>query len=181
MRYSAWELNLLQGLQKLHNPLLNKIMIFITGLGDRGMIWIIIAIIMLFTKKYRKTGIIVALSLLFSIITGNVILKNLVARARPSFLFTNYDVLIKAPLSYAFPSGHTQSSFAAAFSIFLVNQKEGIAAMLLAFAIAFSRLYLFVHWPTDVLGGMVFGLICAAISYIAVNVIKNTLFKKKSD
>lgn len=177
MSYSDWELDFLHLLQGLHNPVLNKIMVFITELGNKNFIWLLGALIMILTKKYRKCGCAILISLLFSIVSCNLILKNFIARERPSFLFSNYEKLINAPLSYAFPSGHTQNAFSAAFSIFFMHQKEGIAAIIIAAAIAFSRMYLFVHWPTDILSGIVFSLFCALFACMTVNI----LFKKKSD
>lgn len=181
MTYMNWELDFLQLLQDIHTPVLNKIMLFITMLGDKGWIWILTGVIMLCIKKYRKCGIVLLLSLIFSQIVGNEILKNLIARNRPCWLFDNYEKLLEIPKSFSFPSGHTQSSFCAAFSIIFMHRKEGIAAILLASLISFSRLYLFVHWPTDVIGGIIFAFFLASLAYSIVKILQCLLFKEKAN
>ena len=106
------------------------------------------------------------LTMLVCLIFGNGVIKNLVARPRPFQAFDGEIVLlIPPPGEYSFPSGHTLHSFAAAVTIFLHNKKAGAAALLLAALIAFSRLYFFVHFPTDVLAGMVLGTLAALLVY----------------
>ncbi len=164
-----WEFSFLYALQELHNPVLDEIMIVITQLGDHGMIWIAIAFVCLLMKKHQKTGVQVLLSLLLTYIVGNLILKNVIARPRP--FVADADVLslliIPKPGEYSFPSGHTMNGFAAAFSIFFNNRKAGIPALILAGLIAFSRMYHFVHYPTDILGGFFVGLgMAVLVDYI---------------
>lgn len=163
------EMSILQGIQNIHNGLLDSIMVFITSLGNAGIIWIVLAVIFLFSKKYRKCGIAMALALLFSFIFGNVILKNVFERPRPSWVDTNVMLLIKNPTDFSFPSGHSFASFAGATVIFMYHKKEGIAALILAGLIAFSRLYLFVHYPSDVVLGSLFGVISAIVAVMIVN------------
>lgn len=130
----------------------------VTLLGSGGLVWILTAILMLFFPKYRKTGILVGVGLLGSLIIGNVLLKNLVARERPCWINETVHLLIPVPQDYSFPSGHTFSSFIAATIIMNFNKRTGIAAYVLASMIAFSRLYLYVHFPTDVLAGILLGV-----------------------
>ena len=163
------EMSILHAIQNIHSSLLDSIMIFITSLGNAGVIWIAIAIIFLFTKKYRRCGIAMALALLLSFIFGNVILKNIFERPRPSWVDSSVTLLIKNPTDYSFPSGHSFVSFAGAAAIFMYHKKEGVAALILAALIAFSRLYLFVHYPSDVILGSLFGVIAAIISAMIVN------------
>lgn len=167
------EMSILQGIQNIHNGLLDSIMVFITSLGNAGIIWIVLAVIFLFSKKYRKCGIAMALALLFSFIFGNVILKNIFERPRPSWVDTNVMLLIKNPTDFSFPSGHSFASFAGATVIFMYHKKEGIAALILAGLIAFSRLYLFVHYPSDVVLGSLFGVASAIVAVMIVNRIFN--------
>lgn len=129
----------------------------ITFLGNAGWIWIAAAVIFLIYKKYKRTGIELVCGLLSCLIIGNIFLKNLVARERPCWIRELPDMLVSVPLDYSFPSGHTLSSFAAAVIIMRSNKKAGFAAMLLAVLIAFSRLYLYVHFPSDVLAGALLG------------------------
>lgn len=163
------ELRFLDFLQTIHTPLLDKILAFITSLGNAGIIWIVLAIVLLILPKTRKTGIIVAAALLMDLILCNLILKNLVARVRPYDVNTAIAILIKKPLDFSFPSGHTAASFAAMTALFLAKMKKAwIAALVLAVLIAFSRLYFYVHYPTDVLGGAVVGILSGIIGYTIV-------------
>ena len=152
-----WEFDFLYFLQELHQPLLDKIMVALTTLGDAGIFWILLAAVMLCTKKYRRCGICMAVSLILMLITGNVILKHLFMRDRPCWIDPSVQLLVAVPKDYSFPSGHTFASFASAVTILLHHKKEGIAALVLAVLISFSRLYVFVHFPTDVLTSVVLG------------------------
>ena len=163
------EFRFLDFLQTIHTPLLDKILAFITSLGNAGIIWIALAVVLLILPKTRKTGIIVAAALLMDLVLCNLILKNLVARVRPYDVNTAIAILIKKPLDFSFPSGHTAASFAAMTALFLAKMKKAwIAALVLAVLIAFSRLYFYVHYPTDVLGGAVVGILSGIIGYTIV-------------
>ena len=163
------ELRFLDFLQTIHTPLLDKILAFITSLGNVGIIWIVLAVVLLILPKTRKAGIIVAAALLMDLILCNLILKNLVARVRPYDVNTAIAILIKKPLDFSFPSGHTAASFAAMTALVLAKMKKAwIAALVLAVLIAFSRLYFYVHYPTDVLGGAVVGILSGIIGYTIV-------------
>ena len=163
------ELRFLDFLQTIHTPLLDKILAFITSLGNAGIIWIVLAVVLLILPKTRRTGIIVAAALLMDLILCNLILKNLVARVRPYDVNTAIAILIKKPFDFSFPSGHTAASFAAMTALFLAKMKKAwIAALVLAVLIAFSRLYFYVHYPTDVLGGAVVGILSGIMGYAIV-------------
>lgn len=159
----SWEFDFLYFLQTLHQPVLDKIMVFFTMLGDAGIIWILLALVMLCTKKYRRCGICMALSLVLMLLIGNVVLKHLFMRERPCWLDPEVPLLVAIPKDYSFPSGHTFASFASAVTILLHYKKEGIAAMITAVLISFSRLYVFVHFPTDVLASIVLGTAVALL------------------
>ena len=156
-----WEFAFLYFLQELHSPLLDSIMLFFTKMGNIGMPWIALAVIFLCFKKTRKWGIAILGSLLLKELIGNLLLKNLIARSRPCWIDTAVPLLVSAPSSYSFPSGHTFDAIAASVSIYLYNKKAGIAAIIVGLIVAFSRLYLFVHFPTDVLASVVLGIIVA--------------------
>ena len=146
-------------------PFLDVIMKWISFLGDNGIVWISITILFLFfaktqQKKWRTWGMILGSSLLISSFITNIILKPFVARLRP------YDVLlldiILPPLSdYSFPSGHTTVAFTGAVVLWHINHIFGVGAFLFAVMIAFSRIYLAVHYITDVLAGAMIGSLCA--------------------
>jgi len=148
----------------LHFLLLNKIMTYISFIGNAGAIWIIITILFLISKKTRHTGLIMAISLILCLLIGNITLKPLVARIRPFDINPEITLLIPKPTDYSFPSGHTMSSFAASTAIFSYNKFYGKLAIVLALLISFSRLYLYVHFPSDVFIGMIIGISNTIIS-----------------
>lgn len=158
-----WEFSILYAIQNIHNPILDKIMIFISALGNDGIFWIAIGVVCLFMKKHRKMGLQVLITMLCTFIIGNLILKNVFARPRPCDIDTTIEMLISRPHGHSFPSGHSMNGMTAAVALFLNNKKIGIPALVLASVIGFSRMYLFVHFPTDVLGGFAVGLIVAIV------------------
>ncbi len=133
----------------------------ITALGNGGIVWIAAAAAMTISKKYRKYGITMLAALAAGVLVGNVCLKHLAARARPCWL-ESVPLLIRNPTDYSFPSGHTLSSVIGAFILNAANRKFGWAAIALAVLIGFSRLYLYVHFPSDVLASVVLGLALGA-------------------
>jgi len=173
-----WEFSFLYFLQDIHTPLLDSIMLFFTKMGDYCLPWLAAAVIMLFFKKTRKCGIAIILSLLLKELIGNLLLKNLVARNRPCWIDTAVPLLISSPSSFSFPSGHTFDGFAASVSILLYHKKLGIAAVIWAAITAFSRMYLFVHFPTDVLASVVLGsLVAVAVHKIIEKYAGNNIYK----
>lgn len=167
-------MNLLQSfdwviLNWIHNNLqcgfLDFLMPKITVLGDMGAVWIVAAIVLLFTKKYRKQGVLLLGSLVLCVLIGNLCLKPLIARARPCWLKNGILLLISNPTDFSFPSGHTLASVAGATGLFLTNRKFGWFAIPLATVIAFSRLYLYVHFPTDVFASICFGILIAVFTF----------------
>ena len=154
-------------------PFLDAVMPVITLLGDAGIFWIAIAVALLFFKKTRRVGLGMGIALLMGLILCNLTLKPLCQRPRPYDY--QYDVfgkviplLIERQHDFSFPSGHTIASFEAAFVIWLNHKKWGIGALVLASLIAFSRLYLYVHYPTDVLASVVLGICLAALGNLLV-------------
>ena len=175
---------ILNWFQSIQNEFLTVLFKAITFLGEGGLIWIALGLCLIAYKKTRWVGISVLLALLFSLLVGNVTLKPLVARPRPCWRNSLVDLLIQNPKDYSFPSGHALSSFAAAMAIFMNHRKMGVAsfasvtalylsgerrigliALVISCLIAVSRLYLYVHYPTDVLAGMLFGLILGFFAY----------------
>lgn len=142
---------------------LDAVMPVITVLGDAGIFWIALAVIMLFFPKYRKTGLAMGAALLIGLLICNVTLKPLIARPRPyDYQLTHFgktiELLIAAQHDFSFPSGHTLASFEAATVLMIRHKKMGIPALILATLIAFSRMYLYVHYPTDVLFSVALGI-----------------------
>lgn len=139
---------------------LDTLVPLVTHLGDGGWFWIALAVVLLIPKKTRKYGAAVALGLIFDLLFCNVTIKPLVQRVRPYDIRQGIELLITAPHDYSFPSGHTAASFAAAGALMFMKAKGRIPALILAVVIGLSRLYLYVHYPSDVVCGAILGLIC---------------------
>ena len=136
----------------------------ITSFGDKGFIWIAAAAVFILIGNpdfpWRKWGVLLFAGLGMNALFCNVILKPLFARIRPYNLF-DYTVLIEHVGDYSFPSGHTSTAFAAAVILYAMNKKAGVAAYIFAVIMAFSRVYVGVHFPTDVLCGALVGIVVA--------------------
>ena len=137
----------------------------ITYLGNYGIVWILLAVLLLCFKKHRKAGLAIGAALLLGFVLGEGILKNVIQRPRPFYLWPELQLLIPQPSGFSCPSGHTTSSFAAATSLFLYRKRWGAVALVLAALIGFSRMYFTVHYLTDVLFGVVLGVGCALVVY----------------
>ncbi|MGN0436543.1 MAG: phosphatase PAP2 family protein [Wujia sp.] len=160
------EIKILDWLQTIRTPILDKIIPVISSLGNAGFVWLLLMVILLLIPKTRKSGLILLFALVVDLILCNGVLKNLFARTRPFDVNTSITLLIKRPGEYSFPSGHTASSFAAVSALFLAREKKlWKPALVLAILIAFTRLYLYVHYPTDILGGMLVGILSGYIGY----------------
>ena len=136
---------------------LDKVLPLLTVLGNYSLLWLAVAAIMLFFPAYRRCSLAIFLALLFCLLAGSLCLKPLIDRPRPFEVESTILLLISAPADASFPSGHTMHSVAAATVIFCTNRRLGIAALIVALLIAFSRFYLLVHYPTDILAGMALG------------------------
>lgn len=177
--YFQWELDFLHWLQDKHSNFLDFIMPKITFLGDAGWFWILVVILFLVLPYNRKVGVQAVVGLAISALICNLILKPELMRCRPCWLEPEIPLLTTNPVDYSFPSGHTNASFAVATTIFTRNKKLGVPALILAGAIAFSRIYLFVHWPTDVIVGTATGIMGGIAGYIIVNYYSNKKKKLK--
>lgn len=165
--------------ESVRNPMLDSLMKFITALGNGGMIWIGATILLLIPKKTRKIGMMSAVALLGSLIINNNIIKNIVQRPRPFVTFTDLQIIIPTPSEYSFPSGHTSSSFAAAAVFYRhLPKKLGLPSVILAGLIGFSRLYVGVHYPTDVIAGVIMGILLSYLAEFLVNLLRNKLKKQ---
>lgn len=165
----------------IQNNILDKIMPLITKLGDMSILWLIISFIFLINKTYRKYGILIIASLILCIVVCNLIMKPLFARVRPCDANSIMNLLISRPKDFSFPSGHTMSSFAAATIIFSANTKLGVLSLLIATLIGFSRLYLYVHYPSDVLVGLFMGVFLSIFTlYISKLTFINNLLSMHS-
>jgi len=175
---NTFEIGILNFIQEhIGCAFLDAVMPVVTMLGDGGIFWIAIAVIMLFFKSTRKTALTMGMALVMGLLVCNVTLKPLVGRIRPYDVDPSLPQLVERLSDFSFPSGHTIASFEAAVTLMICDRRRfGYAALVLAFVIAFSRLYLCVHYPTDVLTSIILGSLFAVLSYLAVN----ALYKKFS-
>lgn len=153
----------------LRGGLLDSIMIFFTTLGNAGLIWLFSAFVLLFTKKHRYRGFLILLCIGVAFAVNNLLIKNLVMRPRPFETLTALTTLVKHPADYSFPSGHACSSFASAFAVTLGYGRRGAWIYIVAALIAVSRVYVGVHYPSDVLAGAAVGTAAAAATYVFVD------------
>ena len=173
------ELQLLDLIQTIHTPAGDRIMCVITRLGDAGIIWIVLTVVLILIPKTRKSGILLAGALYVDVLLCNVLLKHLVGRIRPCDVNQAVELLIARPHDFSFPSGHTAASFASVTALYLAGEKKlWIPALVLAVLIAFSRMYLYVHYPTDILGGILCGV---ASGFIAQWLVQKAMKKRRQD
>ena len=234
--FLSFDLGVFEWIQSIQSPILTSIMVVITTLGDEGIIFIAAGLVLFATKKYRKVGLAMLISLVVMLILNNLVLKEMLERVRPFYIFDlegliadkqafidagrlgKFDVMVekiqalteKYPemaadwiakyqypdfveklTSFSFPSGHTSSAFAACAAILFLNRKIGIPAMVFAALMGFSRIYVEVHYCTDVIGGAIVGIIYAVIGVLIAKAvyplvekvlasINEKVFKKKA-
>ncbi len=155
-------------------PFLDAVMPVITVLGDAGIFWIALAAVFLLIPKHRKMGLSMGVALIMGVVICNMILKPVVGRIRPydyqlEVFQKTIPLLIERQHDFSFPSGHTIASFEAAVAMLICNKKLGIPAMILAVLIAFSRMYRYVHYPTDVIASVILGTGLAFLGVFLVN------------
>jgi len=167
----SFDLPILDWIQAtMQNSFLDFIMPIITVLGDAGIFWMICAAVLALTKKYRRLGFGMAIAMMIGLVVCNMILKPGIRRPRPydyqwEVFGKQIQLLIEAQHDFSFPSGHTIASFEACTVLMLGDKKLGIPATILAILIAFSRMYLYVHYPTDVITSVILGTIFGIIGY----------------
>lgn len=151
-------------------PILDRIMPAVSSLGNKGMCWILISTLLILSGEYRAVGLVLVCTLAVCALVGNFVLKPLFARIRPCGVHREVALLIPRPTDFSFPSGHTATSFAAATILFMTNVRFGMLGLALAILIAFSRAYLFVHYLSDIIAGMIIGVGIAFVSMRAAAV-----------
>ncbi len=162
-----------------HNPITDTVFPAVTYLGESGIFWILLSLLIIALGRkngWRTTGCLMLAAMLLGLLLGEIALKNIICRPRPFQEMPEISLLIPPPSGYSFPSGHSCASFAAATIIFLKDKRPGTAALALAALIAFSRVFLFVHYPTDVLAGSLLGVLCALAAAYGYR----RLFQKKA-
>lgn len=159
------EFSVLHFIQSMRSEPFDQAMLFVSTLGNVGAIWIALAALLLILSAYRRSGLAISIALLIDFITVNLILKPLIGRERPCDLTVPEDMLLACLSDHSFPSGHTAAAFAAAVALFLSHKKVGLLALLFAFMMGISRLYLFVHYPSDVFAGALLGILFGIIGH----------------
>ena len=179
---NVFEISILLWIQENLRGSLDSVWVWITSLADKGWFWILLAVVLVCFKKTRFVGATALVALIFNYLLANVILKDLIGRPRPYTVSEELVTLVKHLSSYSFPSGHTSCSFAAAFVLFfMMPKKVGIPALVLAALIGFSRMYVGVHYPTDVLGGILVGFFSAMSARYLVQRIRRKLEEKRAN
>ena len=175
------EAPILRTLQEWGNETTDVLWTAITSFGEAGIFWIALSLVLMLIPKTRKAGFTMGLALLIGVIVGNGILKNVLARPRPYDAFSDLSHRLawgEMSTDYSFPSGHTLASFEASVGLFIHFKKWGIVAMVLAFFVCISRLFLIVHYPTDVLAGAILGTLFAFIAAKVVDLLWRKYAKK---
>lgn len=163
----------------LSNSVMDLIMVCITYSIEYGAIAILVFIVMMCIKKMRKTGFAVIGATLSVLLFGELILKHIVCRPRPFVINGAIELIIRAPSGFSFPSSHTATCFAMATAIYLFHKRLGIIAYIYAALVAFSRMYLYVHYPSDVIGGIALGIGCGIGTVALVKLICKRVDKRK--
>lgn len=180
--WNEFEIKILLWIQENLRGVLDGFWKAVTSLGDDGWFWIAIGVALLLFKKTRAVGITLLLSLLINALMTNLTLKDLFARPRPFNVNPELVTLIKHPSSFSFPSGHTSVSFSGALVLYhMMSKKIGVPAVVVATMIGFSRMYVGVHYPTDVLGGIVVGIIASTAAYYLVKFVSKKIEEKKAN
>ena len=161
-----WEFYILNYIQNNYrNDFLDKLMPFISTITQVGAVWVVFMIITFFIPKHRRLGFMMLCNFALSLLICTVILKPIVSRIRPYELNSYISLIVRPEIDPSFPSGHSFFAFSCATTCFIYNKKLGLLMYALAFLVAASRLYLYVHFPTDVFFGIVFGTVTAIVSY----------------
>lgn len=177
----SFDLSVFEWIQGIQNGFLDAVMAGITTTGNAGAIFIVLGFVLLFTKKYRKAGLAILVALIVMLLCNDLFLKEFFARVRPFNLFESnpdkyaewgtkyvFPELVYKPSGHSFPSGHTASAFAAATALLWHSRKWGVPTMIFATIMGFSRIYVQVHYCTDVIGGVISGVICGFIAVLIV-------------
>ena len=158
------ELEILGWIHSFSSPGMDAFMLGVTTVSTYAAVWLLAASLLMVTRRERRTGCSMVLAIIVAFILVDLVMKPLVCRERPCDL-ADFDLLVSVPDTFSFPSGHTAMAFAGGTVLLIRFRAWGIPAMVLATLVGISRMYLYVHWPTDVLVGALVGTICAVVVY----------------
>lgn len=162
------EIAVLDAIQGLRCGVLDVAVPWITSLGDKGLIWIALAVVLVAVPRTRRVGLAVCVALVLELLLCNVLLKPLIARPRPFDVAGMDGLLVAPPGDFSFPSGHTGAAFACAAALFFSRSRLWVPVLVLAVVMGFTRLYLYVHYPTDVVAGALLGVVTGWLGTAAV-------------
>ncbi len=164
----------------LRSDAMDTIMQIFSFLAEYGWLWILTAVVCLVLPEKRRLGAAIGLALIIESVVINIFLKNMVCRTRPYDINTSIALIIEPQNDYSFPSGHSAASFAASVAIYRFSKPVGIISLVIAAIISFSRLYLYVHFPSDVLAGIIIGVLAgiAAVRIVRTKAMEEKLFQK---
>lgn len=168
MNLNLFEVGILDFLQRLRTPFGDAVMPVVTVLGDGGIFWLLMTLVLLMIPRTRRLGCVCVVSLLIDVTLCNGLLKNLIARTRPYVVNPDVVLLVPKPRDFSFPSGHAAASFTIVGALAFNRSKLWVPTCVLALVIAFSRLYLYVHYPSDILGGIAFGILFGYLGTVIV-------------
>ena len=143
---------------------LDSFVVILNYVMTSGILWIVLGVILLFFRKTGAAGIVLLAALALAFLTGDVLLKHIINRPRPFTVNTDIVLLMKAPSGSSFPSTHSGLAAAAATVLLAKKRSIGFAALALTGCVAFSRLYLYFHYPTDVFCGLILGMLCGLLA-----------------
>ncbi|MBR2188177.1 MAG: phosphatase PAP2 family protein [Eubacterium sp.] len=164
---TAWDVSVLEWIQEnLRVGILVPLMKGITHLGDSGIFWIALVVLLLFFKRTRKAGAVAAVSVAVCYVIVNLLIKPLAARPRPYDLFPAVQLIIERQADASFPSGHAANGFACSLVLLrMLPKKAGVPLVILAAVISFSRLFVGVHYPSDVIAGFLIALAVSQLTW----------------
>lgn len=166
--------------ENIRSATADTIMKAVTHLGDMGIFWIMIIFVLFLSQKYKKTAFIMALTIALGLIITNLILKNSVHRIRPFHAIEELFPLIPKPKDWSFPSGHATSSIGCGIAMLRnLPKKYGISGFTIGILIAVSRIYLGVHYTTDIVAGALIGTVSAFSSEKIVNKADKIISEKR--
>lgn len=170
---NALEIWILDGIQEIfRNDVLDVIMKSVSRIGNSGAIWVALALVLLIIPRTRRSGMAMSMSLIIIFLAVNLTIKPLVARTRPYDYNPDIVLIIDRLKDYSFPSGHSASSFAAIMALYKCRNRIWIPALVLGITMAFSRLYLYMHYPTDVICGILIGILAGVLGFTIMRFIE---------